>query len=80
MALGVSPATLLLPNAADAAEQVSATGLTEKVDAERLGNWLRITEPVDPKVSTAEFLMAALPAWMKRNVRVVSVNFSARAD
>jgi transcriptional regulator with XRE-family HTH domain len=81
-ALGVSPTTLLIPNADDGGEQVAATGVTEKCDAERLWKWLRIEEPIDPDdMETLEFRMVALPAWKKRqmmaNVKYVNVDFSS---
>ena len=66
VALGVSPITLLIPNADDGGEQVAATGVTEKCDAEQLWKWLRIEESIDPDVETLEFWLAALPAWKKR--------------
>ena len=66
VALGVSPTTLLIPNADDGDEQVAATGVTEGCTAEQLWKWLRIEESIDPDVERLEFWLAALPTWKKR--------------
>ena len=68
MALGVSPTTLLIPNADDGGEQVTATGVTEKLEAERLWNWVRGDEPIDPAVHTLKYRLVALPEWEKQQM------------
>jgi transcriptional regulator with XRE-family HTH domain len=67
VALGVSPTTLLIPNADDGDEQVAATGITEKLDAERLWNWVRGDEPIDPAEHT-QIPLAALPEWKQQQM------------
>ena len=62
LALGVYPATLLTPDAADGTEQVAVTGMAEKLDAEWLWYWLCAHEPIDPGVDTIQFQMAPAPA------------------
>ena len=80
VALGVAPVTLLIPNADDGGEQVAATGVIEKCDAERLWNWVSGYEPIDPDEETIEFRLAALPLWKKRqmmaNIKYVDADFS----
>ena len=80
VALGVSPVTLLMPNADDGGEHVTATGITEKLDAERVWNWVRVDESLDPDEQPLEFRMRALPEWKKQqmmaNVKFVNVDFS----
>ncbi len=79
IALGVSPATLLTPNAEDGGEQVEATGITQRCDADRLWNWVSGYEPIDPGEATIEFRLAALPLWKKRqmtaNIQYVDADF-----
>ena len=67
-ALDVSPTTLLIPNVADGDEQVAASGVTEKLAAERLWNWVRGDEPIDPAVHTLKYRLAALPEWKKQQM------------
>lgn len=82
VALGVSPVTLLTPDAGEGGEKVAATGVTEKCDVERLWNWVCAHEPIDPDVQTIEFWIAALPSWKKRqvmdnlNIKFVDAQFS----
>ena len=81
LALGVYPATLLTPDAADGTEQVAVTGMAEKLDAEWLWYWLCAHEPIDPGVDTIQFQMAPLPPWQKRqmlaNIKYVTAKFGA---
>ncbi len=84
VALGVSPVTLLLPNAADGDERVEATGVDGKLDAERLWAWLFMHEPLDPEESTLEYRLTARPAWKRReleaNTRYVEAKLSGDSE
>ena len=77
VALGVSPTTLLIPNADDGGESVVATGITEKFDAEQLWKWMHIEESIDPDLERFDFWQAALPSWKKKQlIRYVDAQFS----
>jgi transcriptional regulator with XRE-family HTH domain len=77
VALKVSPATLLMPNAGGGDEKVAATGILEKCDAERLWGWLVVHEPLDPGESTLKYRLRALPPWRGRElVANVEAKFS----
>ena len=81
VALGVSPTTLLIPNADDGGEQVVATGVTEKLDAERLWKWMQIEESIDRDVEKLEFRLAALPTWKKHQlIQYVDAKFEGGGD
>jgi transcriptional regulator with XRE-family HTH domain len=83
VALGVSPATLLITNADDGDERVAVTGVTEECDAERLWKWMQIEESIDPDVERLdpdmerlEFRLAALPTWKRRQlIKFVDAKF-----
>jgi transcriptional regulator with XRE-family HTH domain len=64
-ALGVTPATLLMPDVADGAQQV-AIAADDKLAAEQLWAWLCGFEPLDPQHSVIEFRIAIAPSWRKR--------------
>jgi transcriptional regulator with XRE-family HTH domain len=80
VALGVSPVTLLTPNAAAGSERVAATGVPKGLQAEQLWRWLCVYEPIGPEQQTrfapgrlnpeqtVDFQMAALPLWKKREM------------
>jgi transcriptional regulator with XRE-family HTH domain len=77
VALGVSPTTLLIPNADDGAEQVAATGVVDDCDAEQLWKWLHVEESIDPDLERFEFWQAALPSWKKKQmIKYVDAKFS----
>jgi transcriptional regulator with XRE-family HTH domain len=70
VALGVSPTTLLLPDAYVGGEEVVVTGVTGGCDAEQLWKWLRIEDSIDPdpEAELLKFWMAALPMWKKHQM------------
>ena len=61
VALGVSPVTLLIPNADDGGEQVAATGIIEKCDAERLWNWVSRRRADRPRRGDDRILASGTP-------------------
>ncbi|MFE1592114.1 helix-turn-helix domain-containing protein [Nocardia sp. NPDC058705] len=65
--LGVSPSTLLMPDAPDENQRVDATGVVESVPAQRLWNWLRAENPLDS--DAGKFMLAANPAWVREELR-----------
>ena len=73
LALDVSPATLLMPAAADDTERVDVTGVA-KCDADRLWSWLSAQAPIEPDVHVIEFRLAALPPWKKRQLLAALVS------
>lgn len=66
LALGVSPATMLVPNSSHRDCAVSATGLTESVDAEELWSWVTAAQPLPNTVSVFEFWGAAWPEFLRK--------------
>ena len=63
VALGVSPATLLMPPVGDAAETVTATGTGERA-ASRLWNWLVADNPLKGSGrQLTEFWLMSWPEW-----------------
>lgn len=68
VALGVSPATLLMPNAATDSAQVEATALAEPVAAKALWGWMR-AEDRPGSSNSGDFLLAASPEWIRRELR-----------
>jgi transcriptional regulator with XRE-family HTH domain len=76
--LGVSPATLLIPNADDGAEEIVATGIPQGCTPEQLWKWLRIEESIDPDVERLEFWLVALAPWKRRElIKYVDAKFSS---
>ena len=76
--LGVSPTTLLIPNADDGAEEVVATGIPQGCNPEQLWKWLRIEESIDPDAERLEFWLAALPPWKRQElIKRVGAKFSS---
>jgi transcriptional regulator with XRE-family HTH domain len=79
VALGVSPTTLLVPDAYVGDEEVAVTGVTEGSNAEQLWKWMRIEESIDPdpEAELLDFWMAALPMWKKRQtIKRIKAQFS----
>lgn len=65
VALGVSPATLLMPPADNAADQVDLTGVGTTT-ARDAWDWLTTDKPLraDTRRQAVEWLLATQPAWM----------------
>lgn len=66
LVLGVGPATLLLPPDAEGErDPVQITGLTKKIAAGRVWEWLRSNMPLPPttEVESVQFMVLAYPAW-----------------
>ena len=70
VALGVSPITLLTPDATEAGESVVATGVHRDLTAEELWKWLRAEGPISGAeldgAARIAFMGAAVPAWRSR--------------
>lgn len=68
VALGVTPATLLMPAAEDRKDSVTGTGTGEQ-RAERLWNWLVAENPLSGGTrSVVEFWIASWPVWEQDNM------------
>jgi transcriptional regulator with XRE-family HTH domain len=67
LALNVTPITLLMPVVDDHAEMVPATGIDDKVTAEKLWLWLAadLSGASVVGLSPAAFLANALPQWQQ---------------
>jgi transcriptional regulator with XRE-family HTH domain len=76
VALDVSPATLLMPNAATGDELVEVTGVNEKlaaegekITAEHLWEWLRCRQPIVTDEHGYQTFWPAQPAWVQQRWR-----------
>lgn len=69
VALGVSPRTLLTPNANEKTELVSVSGLLKPVEVGHLWNWLGATDDItDNSLDWLEFGSRAWPPFVRRDV------------
>lgn len=65
-ALGVSPATLLMPDAKTGQDAVSVTGHPDPVSAARAWSWFAHARPISEEVSLVNFIANAWPSWRVR--------------
>lgn len=71
LALGVSPATLLMPDTGDKEDDVSVTGHPGAVPADTLWKWLRAEKQLagaEDRDATVQFYVRALPMWRRQQI------------
>ncbi len=65
-ALGVSPATLLMPDVAAGRDAVVVTGHPGPVSAGRAWSWFAHARPISKEISLMDFIVNAWPSWRVR--------------
>jgi transcriptional regulator with XRE-family HTH domain len=66
VALGVAPATLLMPDVETAKDEVVVTGHPDPVSAGRAWSWFARARPISKEISLTNFIANAWPSWRVR--------------